>query len=186
MRSYKLHCFYCLRCLNLTQFDGFCKIQLFYRSDKTFLIAIYITKLFCILELSFHSLTVFIYKVSVSNVSQSSRLASREKSQICFFAAACTSQNIPCAGLGPKEPASADPTVDVGPACVAVLPPAAGQGAKRSESFSQKMGCAHFLRMKYFVTACHCIVVDSCRIGYRIAWRVHAAAWRLDFWEVYT
>ena len=30
-----------------------------------------------------------------------------------FFAAACTPQKTLCAGLGPKEPASADPTVDV-------------------------------------------------------------------------
>ena len=35
-----------------------------------------------------------------------------------FFAAACTSQKTPCAGLGPKELASADPTVDVGPECI--------------------------------------------------------------------
>ena len=35
-----------------------------------------------------------------------------------FFAAACTPQKTPCAGLGPKELASADPTVDVGPECV--------------------------------------------------------------------
>ena len=35
-----------------------------------------------------------------------------------FFAAACTSQKTLCAGLGPKELASADPTVDVGPECI--------------------------------------------------------------------
>ena len=35
-----------------------------------------------------------------------------------FFAAACTPQKTPCAGLGPKELASADQTVDVGPECV--------------------------------------------------------------------
>ena len=34
------------------------------------------------------------------------------------FAAACTPQKTPCAGLGPKELASADPTVDVGPECI--------------------------------------------------------------------
>jgi len=35
-----------------------------------------------------------------------------------FFAAACTSRKILCAGLGPAELASADPTADVGPECV--------------------------------------------------------------------
>ena len=35
-----------------------------------------------------------------------------------FFAAACTPQKTPCAGLGPKELALADPTVDVEPECI--------------------------------------------------------------------
>ena len=45
-----------------------------------------------------------------------------------FFAAACTPQKTPCAGLGPKELASADPTVDVGPECV--LSAVSGQNAR--------------------------------------------------------
>ncbi len=45
-----------------------------------------------------------------------------------FFAAACTPQKTPCAGLGPKELASADPTVDVGPECV--LPAVSGQNTR--------------------------------------------------------
>ena len=45
-----------------------------------------------------------------------------------FFAEACTSQKTPCAGLGPKELASADPTVDVGPECV--LSAVSGQNAR--------------------------------------------------------
>ena len=36
------------------------------------------------------------------------------KNSDLFLAAACTSSKTPCAGLGPKELASADPTVDVG------------------------------------------------------------------------
>ena len=45
-----------------------------------------------------------------------------------FFATACTPQKTPCAGLGPKELASADPTVDVGPECV--LSAVSGQNAR--------------------------------------------------------
>ena len=54
------------------------------------------------------------------------------------FAAACTPpQKTPCAGLGPKELASADPTVDVGPASQAGI---AGLGAERSEATPQIYG----------------------------------------------
>ena len=42
-----------------------------------------------------------------------------------------------CAGLGPKELASADPTVDVGPASQAGI---AGRGAERSEATPQIYG----------------------------------------------
>ena len=51
--------------------------------------------------------------------------------------AACTPQKTLCAGLGPKELASADPTVDVGPASVAGRPKAS-RGAERSEIPSGK------------------------------------------------
>ena len=53
------------------------------------------------------------------------------------FAAACTLQKTPCTGLGPKELASADPTVDVGPASQAGI---AGRGAERSEATPQIYG----------------------------------------------
>ena len=64
-------------------------------------------------------------------VSQRSRRRSGAKKSNPFFAAACTSQKTPCAGLGPKELASADPTVDVGPA--ECRRPAYGGSKRRAE-----------------------------------------------------
>ena len=64
-------------------------------------------------------------------VSQSSRRRSGAKKSNPFFAAACTSRKTLCAGLGPKELASADPTADVGPAERRRL--ANGQPRRRAE-----------------------------------------------------
>ena len=70
-------------------------------------------------------------------VLQSSRRRSGANKVRFVFAAACTSQKAPCAGLGPKELASADPTVDVGPAqCRS--PAKARSGAR---AFSCKRAC---------------------------------------------
>ena len=63
------------------------------------------------------------------------------------FRWACTSRKILCAGLGPAELASADPTADVGPECVRGRLRTRTRGSERNP-FCQKRAAPFFDKLK--------------------------------------
>ena len=72
------------------------------------------------------------------------------KNSDLFLAAVCTSSKTPCAGLGPKELASADPTVDVGPVSQTRLRRVKAQSGAKPP---RQKGCAFLTTYLHSATA---------------------------------